>query len=219
MDTHTLQQIDRLQAQPESGVAGTAISPMDPPNAFAPPASADQIPLEALHPVLRQLREEHTALLEEITRFEAAILAIQQEGYTKTHDLALRHFFHCFEHDFIPHSRREDAQLFPLLHARLVESGEHAIATDPTTAVDLMEDDHVKAVQLAAVVVNFLGLAFQLPDDASRLIVLDAALEQGKNLVELLRLHIFREDHILFPMAHRLITADEFDRMHGGSPS
>ena len=45
------------------------------------------------------------------------------------------------------------------------------------------------------------------------MIVLDAALEQGKNLVELLRLHVFREDNVVFSLAHRLIATTEFDEM------
>ena len=76
-----------------------------------------------------------------------------------------------------------------------------------------MEDEHAKAMQLAAVVVNFLGLVFRLPDERSGMIVLDAALEQGKNLVELLRLHVFREDNVVFSLAHRLISTAEFDEM------
>jgi hemerythrin-like domain-containing protein len=61
--------------------------------------------------------------------------------------------------------------------------------------------------------VNFLGLVFRLPDERSGMIVLDAALEQGKNLVELLRLHVFREDNVIFSLAHRLISTAEFDEM------
>lgn len=37
------------------------------------------------------------------------------------------------------------------------------------TAVDLMEDEHAKAMQLAAVVLNFLGLAFRLPEELVRI--------------------------------------------------
>ena len=81
------------------------------------------------------------------------------------------------------------------------------------TATDLMQDEHAKALQLAVVVVNFLGLVFRLPDERSGMIVLDAALEQGKNLVELLRLHIFREDNVVFILAHRLISTAKFDEM------
>jgi hemerythrin-like domain-containing protein len=77
-----------------------------------------------------------------------------------------------------------------------------------------MQDEHAKALQLAAVVVNFLGLVFRLPDERSGMIVLDAALEQGKNLAELLRLHVFREDNVVFALAHRLISTADFDEMH-----
>ena len=81
------------------------------------------------------------------------------------------------------------------------------------TATELMEDEHAKAMQLAAVPLNFLGLVFRLTDERSAKIFLDAALEQGKHLIELLRLHVFHEDNIVFPLAHRLIAAAEFDSL------
>ena len=90
---------------------------------------------------------------------------------------------------------------------------EHGGRGDAPTATELMEDEHAKAMQLAAVTLNFLGLVFRLPDERSAMIVLDAALEQGKNLIELLRLHVFREDNIVFPLAHRLIAGAEFDSL------
>ena len=62
-------------------------------------------------------------------------------------------------------------------------------------------------------VVNVLGLVFRLRDERSGLIVPDATLEQRKNLVELLRPHVLREDEVVFPPAHRLISSIEFDQM------
>ncbi|MBI4192641.1 MAG: hemerythrin domain-containing protein [Betaproteobacteria bacterium] len=185
---------------------------MDPPDAYAPP-SVVPVPAAALHPFLRKFRDEHVPLMEEVNAFEEAILSIQKTGFTKESDAKLRHFFHFFDREFTPHNRRKEAALFPLLHERLIADGEHGKGKIPTTAIDLMENEHAKAMQLAAVVVNFLGLAFRLPDERSRLIVLDAALEQGKNLVELLRLHIFREDNVVCSLAHRLISRAEFDEM------
>ena len=212
MDTQELNQIDPLEKQPKQGAGENAVSPMDPPEAYAPPAM-NRVAPEDLHSFLRKFTDEHAHFMEELKVFEAAIISVQKTGFTKELDGSLRHFFHCFDADFIPHSRREEATLFPLLHERLIADGEHGRGEVPTTAVDLMKDDHLKAVQLAAVVLNFLGLAFRLPDERSRLIVLDAALEQGKNLVEHLRLHIFREDNIVFSSAHRLISGNEFDEM------
>ncbi len=58
-----------------------------------------------------------------------------------------------------------------------------------------------------------LGLAPRLPDEGSRMFVYDVAYSNGRELIEMLRLHIYREDHILFPLAHKLITQDEFTKM------
>jgi hemerythrin-like domain-containing protein len=213
MDVHILKRIDPLRKQAERGLdSGTGLSPMDPPDAYAA-ASVKPVLAADMHPFLRKFREEHVPFMEQLNAFEAAILSIQKTEYTKESDTRLRHFFHFFDHEFIPHSRREEATLFPLLHERLIASGEHGKGSIPTTAADLMQDEHAKAMQLAAVVVNFLGLVFRLPDERSGMIVLDAALEQGKNLVELLRLHVFREDNVVFSLAHRLISKAEFDEM------
>lgn len=213
MDVRKLNRVDPLRKQPEKGLdGGEGLSPMDPPDAYAPP-SVEPVPAAELHPFLRKFKDEHVPFMEELNAFEEAILSIQKTGFTKESDAKLRHFFHFFDQEFTPHNRREEATLFPLLHARLIADGEHSKGEVPATAIDLMEDEHAKAMQLAAVVVNFLGLAFRLPDERSRLIVLDAALEQGKNLVELLRLHVFREDNAVFSLAHRLISRAEFDEM------
>jgi hemerythrin-like domain-containing protein len=185
---------------------------MDPPEAYSPPAM-DKVDPAKMHPFLRKFCEEHLVFMEELKIFEETILAIQKDGFTKELDSRLKHFFHFFDQEFVPHSRREEMRLFPLLNERLIVGGEYGKGEVPTTAVNLMEDDHLKAVQLAAVVLNFMGLAFRLPDQKSRLIVLDTALEQGKNLVELMRLHIFREDNVVFSSAHKLISKSEFDQM------
>jgi len=213
MNVHSLNRIDPVRKQAERGLdGGQGLSPMDPPDAYAPP-SVEPVPAADMHPFLRKFRDEHVPFMEELNAFEAVIISIQKAGYTREADAKLRHFFHYFDQEFSPHHRREEATLFPLLHERLIASGEHGNGSVPTTATDLMQDEHAKALQLAAVVVNFLGLVFRLPDERSGMIVLDAALEQGRNLVELLRLHVFREDNVVFSLAHRLISTAEFDQM------
>ena len=213
MDMRILNRIDPLRKQTERGLdGGNGLSPMDPPDAYAPP-SVEPVPAAELHPFLRKFRDEHVPFMEELNAFETAILSIQKDGYSRETDAKLRNFFNFFDREFGPHHRREEATLFPLLHQRLIASGEHGKGSNVTTAIDLMQDEHAKALQLAAVVVNFLGLVFRLPDERSGMLVLDAALEQSKNLIELLRLHIFREDYVVFALAHRLISTAEFDQL------
>jgi len=217
MEIHKLHRFDPLHKQADRGLEiAQGLSPMDPPDAYAP-SGIEPVPAAAMHPFLRRFRDEHIPFMDELNAFEAAILSIQKAGYTKEADAKLRHFFHYLDQEFVPHSRREEAALFPLLRERLIASGEHGSGSAPATATDVMEDEHGKAMQLAAVVVNFLGLVFRLPDERSSMIVLDAALEQGKNLVEMLRLHVFREDNVVFPLAHRLISGTEFDAMQANA--
>jgi len=210
---HILKRIDPVKRQPQQGLtAAAALSPMDPPDAYAPP-NIKTVALEDMHPFLRELVTEHRPLLAEVDAFENAILAVQKNGYSKETDAQLKHFLNFFDEEFIAHNRREEATLFPLLRQRLLASAEHGSGTDSQTPVDLMQDEHTKAAQLAAVILNFLGLAFRFTEEKTRLIVLDAALEQSKFLVELLRLHVFREDNLIFPMAQQMITAAEFEKM------
>lgn len=209
---HVANQADPLTRQPEAGIDTGGMSPMDPPEAYAPPG-LDRVKLDELHPFLRRLCEEHALLAEELSVVEEAVVSMQEAGFTSQVEGALLGFCRAIERDFIPHSRQEETVLFPLLHERLIADGEHSKGRAPTTAVDIMQDDHVKVIQLAAVIANFLRLASHLPDESSTLVVRDAALRHVGSLVELLRLHMFREDNIVFSSAHRLLSAEDLDRM------
>lgn len=205
---------DPVEKQPERGFDHEeGASPMDPPDAYAPPA-LDRVTSEELHPFLRGLGEDHASFLVEIQTVEDAIHSVKDIGFTENVYRALVHFLGVLDQDFVPHSRREEMALFPLLAERLLESGEHSKGSAPTTAVNLMLDEHLKANRAAAVILNFIEIATRLPDEKSRLIMVGAALREALNLVELLRLHIFREDNVVFASAHRLISTAELDEMH-----
>lgn len=213
MDVHILNRIDPLRKQAERGLdGGRGLSPMDPPDAYAPPG-LEPVPAADMHPFLRKLRNRHIPLMDELKAFEDAVHSIRDTGYTKESDARLKRFFHFLDGEFTSHSRRDETSLLALLHERLIAEGEHGKGEIPSTAVDVIEDEYAKALQLAAVVVNFLGLVFRLPDEKSRLVILDAALEESKNLIELLRLMVFRKDNVLYSLAHRLIAAAELDNM------
>ena len=77
-----------------------------------------------------------------------------------------------------------------------------------------MEDEHIKVAQAAAIVFNFLGLGSRLPDKRSQEITFEAAFNQGIAIVETMKLHIFREENILFPQAMNLFTLSEFEKLN-----
>lgn len=70
-------------------------------------------------------------------------------------------------------------------------------------------------MQLATLIFSLMGASSRLTDPASRAVLIDMAVEQGNSLIELLRLHIFREDNVVFALAHKHLTTDEFKEMEG----
>lgn len=205
---------DRIRRKVEKGDHDEGLSPMDPPDAFAPPGEGQAVPYEDMHPLLQGLRDEHEQTVAQVTAFEDALDRLRQQGPdAEIHD-ALVKFFGFLERVLLPHNRREEKVLFPLLAQRLVESGEHSKGPQPTTAIDVLRADHLELLQLSAVMTNFFRIAPRLPDEASQHYVMDAAIRQGQTLIELLRLHIFREDVVVFSQAHNLLTREELDRMH-----
>ena len=187
-------------------------SPMNPPDAYTPPAT-EAVAREDMSEFLHGLMDEHALLRERLDSLEAVLNAIAEQGVTRAADEGLREFFQGFDSTFLAHQQKEERALFPELARRLLESGEHSRGTQVFTGVDLMQNEHLKVVQLVAVVFNLFGLSVRLPDARSRAVVLDLAIAQGRTLVETLRLHMFREDTTIFPLAHTHIDRATLDEM------
>lgn len=186
-------------------------SAMDPPQAYdkSRVVGSDTVEMDSF---LVELMEEHKEVIEKVKDFDAALIAFRDSGFSFTRDCDTKfnNFFLYFDEHILPHNRKEEKHYFRMLHERLIESGEHGTGTEPSTAVDLMEDDHVKFIQLAALTFNLLGLGTRLRDPESRAMTFDLAFNSGRELVELLRLHIFREDETLFPLSQKLLTEEDF---------
>ena len=206
-----LAKTDPVHRHVEKGLEDEEFSPMDPPEAYELTGDLKDVKTADLADPLQGLIHEHEEGMKMVSAFEAAMIAFRDNGFQLNEGLndAFTTFFSYFEDDFLGHNRREEKHLFPLLHERLIASGEHSKGEPKTTAVDLFEDDHVKFIQLAALCFNFLGLGVRLRDPRSQILVMDVAVNNGLELVELIKLHIFREDHTLFPLAQRLLSAEE----------
>lgn len=209
-----LKDSDPIRRKAEKELEISEHSPMDPPEAYdKEAASVDGIGYDDMAIPLQSMIDEHNELIKYAERFESALGEFHSSGYNFTKDIndKFNEFFVYFDNHILPHNRKEERYLFPTLHAKLVESGEHGVGSDKMTAVDLMEDDHVKFIQLASLTFNLLGLASRLPDTKSRGITFDLAYHNGKELIELLRLHIFREDNTVFPLAQKLLSTKELE--------
>ncbi|MBK7128021.1 MAG: hemerythrin domain-containing protein [Crocinitomicaceae bacterium] len=190
-------------------------SPMDPPDAYnLERVRVKGVDMNNLNPVINVFIDEHKELLQILNEFDAALNHFKESKYILSNEtnVVFNKFFNYFDSHILPHNKKEERYLFPELNERMIKDGEHGI--DNITAVDLMEDDHVKFIQLGSLIFNFLGLAARLPDGHSRYLVLDIAFHNGKELVELLKLHVFREDNTVLPMAQKLFTTEELNAIH-----
>lgn len=190
------------------------LSPMNPPEAYSS-QKIEFIPYEKMHPFLQQLMDEHKRLSSVLDKFEKALITWRTDDWiiNKEIDERLKNFFEFYDETIVEHNCKEEKILFPILNQKLIESGEHSKGEIRSTAINLMEDEHIKIAQTVALVFNFLGLASRLPDKRSKEITFEAAFEQGIVIVETMKLHIFREENILFPQAMKYFTSSEFEKL------
>ena len=189
-------------------------SPMNPPDAFSP-STVEPVEYKDMAPFLQKFIDEHKVCINVLNDFESALNNWKRNGWIFNEDInkSFKSLFSFLDNNATIHNKNEEKTLFPLLHKRLIETGEQSSAEEPKTAVDVLEDDHIKIAQLGALCLNFLGLGSRLEDKKSREIVFELAYEQGKAIVETMRLHIYREDETLFPLSMKLISQKEFEEM------
>lgn len=191
--------------------SGEEMSPFDPPDAFDP-QNIEPVPYDELHPFLKKLADEHTAFSNVLNEFEEALINWRENNwqFDKEIDKKLKNFFEFVDEKVPVHNQNEEKKLFPLLNKKLIEIGEHNSKDSSLTGISIMEDEHIKVAQAAAIVFNFLGLGSRLPDQRSKEITFQAAYEQGIAIIETMKLHIFREENILFSQAMKLFGEEEF---------
>lgn len=189
-----------------------AYSPMDPPDAYKP-QGVEPVPYEELHPVLQLFMDEHKTTLKKNEELEATLIEIRKEGITRERNKKLGEFFGFMDDKIVLHNLKEERVLFPLIHDRMIDNGEHGTGPIPDTAVDMLENDHIKMMELATLTFSLMGITSRIADPVSNALLLDAAIEQGLSLAELLRLHIFREDNVVFPLAHKYLTAGDYEKI------
>lgn len=219
LDYKRYKEEDPLKRMVEKESEGQELSPMEPP-AIAD-ESVEPENYDNYHKCLKQLTNEHRDFSEKLKVFEDAIILLKQNSFQKHDEIkdSINKFFAFVDNTVIPHNRLEEKTLFHLLNERLQKKDLYAIKDASNTVVDIMEDDHSKLIQLSALAFNFFGLASRLTDRNSRLIVFDLAIEQSMALIELLRLHMYREDHIVFDLAQQHLTENELTKIKQQLPN
>lgn len=185
-------------------------SPMAPPESYQP-QGVEPVSFDELHPILQLFMNEHKVTQEKINELETTLLEIKREGINKERNKKLGDFFAYLDDKIVMHNLKEERVLFPILHDRMLENGEHGIGLVKETAVDMLENDHIKMMELGTLTFSLMGITSRITDIVSNALLLDTAVEQGLSLVEMLRLHVFREDNVAFPLAHKYLKPEDYD--------
>jgi len=192
---------------------GAGASPYSPPDAYNPPKVDDEVPYEELHPFLQKLTNEHKEVNKKLDAFEATLRLMENGQVHKGVDKRLQDFFEYFDEELRVHNLEEEKVFFKLVSEKMDKDGDHSKGVEKFNAIDILEDEHAKFLQMAAVTFNLFALFSRLPDERSRIIVLDAAIAESRAFIELLKVHIFREETIIFTYAHRNFTQEEFNQL------
>jgi hemerythrin-like domain-containing protein len=161
----------------------------------------DEIPYEDMHPFLQELIDEHHLYTKELNAFEEAVAMIESGKVDKEVDEKLRQFFTYFDEQIVSYDQEGEKYLFASVSKKMTED-------ENSNIIGSLETDHMKSIQMAAVAFNMLALFSR-----------DVALKQAKELLELLRVHIYREDTMIFPYAQRNFSDEELTEIQQRSKS
>lgn len=210
-----LQEVDPLKKQGEVSASdrGSQYSPLSPPEALTPPSNV-KINYEDFHPYLKELVDEHNSLKAAMDVFKQTLDDLSQTKNIlgKNHKM-VQNFFKIFMSEFIIHNQKEENVLFPILAKRFLEVGEHSRTPHPITPIDILKNEHLEAMQVGAEARCTWESMQQLFDSSSQTILLGSFLRKSNTLLEMMKLHIFREDDIVFSLAQKLLTLEQLDQM------
>lgn len=192
---------------------GGGASPYSPPEAYNPPKIDEQIPYEDMHPLLQMFMDEHKDYEQILTNFEETLSMIENGKVDKEVNKRLLEFYTYFDEKVREHNIAEEKTIFPAISKIMNETGDHSKSGDFFNAIDVLEDEHTRTLQLSAVTFNLFALFSRIPDERSRIIILDAAVVQAKELVEILKVHIYREDTIIFNYAQTKLSTERLTEM------
>jgi regulator of cell morphogenesis and NO signaling len=156
-----------------------------------------------------KLVECHDHIMSRLSLFDQTLTAIEQQralGFRSEKD-NIKMMFDFIDTSIALHTRDEEEGLFPKLRPKLEEGlpSKHGGGTP----VDVMEEEH-RTVE--GVIDRLKDIALLMEKETQPSEVADLVNEfvgKGRWLVQAYYGHIWKENNVLFPMAERMLSADE----------
>lgn len=141
-------------------------------------------------------REDHARVLERLASLEADVLA----GGGPLNDAPLRELVAHLERQFATHMAAEDRVLFPALRAAFPEA---------RGTIEPLVEDHAELRQMLSGLTGLLARSQDRARDEQLLVL-------ARDLADLLRLHIRREESVVLDVASRVLSGAEIAAMAAG---
>ena len=205
--------LDYIERQREHGLQQQGLSPMEPPT-LDQIIALKKIPEKKCR-MIERFNKDHHELLVLIKDLEGKLESINRTKQINPQAArSIANFLEFMTNDFVDHNEEEERYLFPLLEPELLKHNESNTTFGETeTPVALLEAEHVQLMQLTAILDTLAHLLTKIKDDESYQIVLNQFLIQAKTTLHILKLHIEKEDKVIFIMAYNYINQDELDRL------
>lgn len=151
---------------------------------------------------LQQLKDEHKSLRENIDRFYEIAEEIEYESGSEVLELFSELFkrVSVFNNELEAHSKREDEGLFPMMDRRL---------GDKDRTIETMEYEHRKAEQHLRDFLDEAALVGEDIDEYDAQTITVYAVQAYATLTQ----HFAKEENMLFPLAERILSAEEKDEL------
>jgi len=151
---------------------------------------------------LQQLKDEHKSLRENMDRFYEIAEEIEYESGPEVLELFSELFkrVSVFNNELEAHSKREDEGLFPMMDRRL---------GDKDRTIETMEYEHRKAEQHLRDFLDEAALVGEDIDEYDAQTITVYAVQAYATLTQ----HFAKEENMLFPLAERILSAEEKDEL------
>ena len=156
-----------------------------------------------------KLVECHDHIMSRLSLFDQSLEAIEKQGVVGflSEKENIKLMFDFIDTSIALHTRDEEEGLFPSLRPKL--KAKLSSQSEGSTPVDVMEGEHR---MVEGVIARMKGLALLIEKSASShevVALIEEFVEKGKWLIQAYYGHIWKENNVLFPMAERLLSAQE----------
>jgi hemerythrin-like domain-containing protein len=146
------------------------------------------------HPIFERMRSDHSKVLERIAALESAIMGERERGASRAErDAVIREVVELLRAQFSTHMAAEDEVLYPALAEALPET---------RSSIEPLRADHAELRSM----LDRLAATVTKPARGSR--DEDIAV-QARDLIDLLRIHIRKEEAVVLSVAERVLEPRE----------